>query len=74
MVLQNLLLVSFSAVVLVWSVSFQSFVLQHNVRYSMIALDCNIRNLCHLRIASQQEETRVISSTFNAALTLFLTE
>lgn len=61
-----------SAVVLVLSVSFQSFVLQHNVHYRVIPLVCNIRNQSHM-IVSQQEETRVISSTFNAALSLFLT-
>lgn len=60
--------------VLIWSVSFQSFVLQLNVRYSIIAVVCNIRKLSNLRIMSQQEETGVISSTFNAALTLFLTK
>lgn len=36
------------AVVLVLSVSFQSFVLQHNVHYRVIPLVCNIRNQSHM--------------------------
>ena len=50
------IVVTSSAVVSVWSASFQSFVLQQNVRYSVIALVCYTRKLSHLRIVSQQEE------------------